>query len=147
MYRILLLVIALIVYGSLYPWDFHPAQLAASPLWILLHSWPTTRVVHRLTENFAQQNHVSIVDPNVHKVQDPEDGIRNGQSAESAVESGFNSGLLTLSEIIFDLDHKRAALQFSFRCGGLCGHTETVVYEKRRGVWERSKNSCGFGIS
>ena len=41
MYRILLIVIALIVYGSLYPWDFHSTQLAASPLWVLIHSWPT----------------------------------------------------------------------------------------------------------
>ena len=41
MYRLFLIVVALIVYGSLYPWDFHSAQLAASPLWILLHSWPT----------------------------------------------------------------------------------------------------------
>jgi len=34
-------VIAVIVYGSLYPWDFHSSQLAASPLWVLIHSWPT----------------------------------------------------------------------------------------------------------
>jgi hypothetical protein len=40
MYRILLIVIALIVYGPLYPWDFHPTQLAASPVWVLIHSWP-----------------------------------------------------------------------------------------------------------
>lgn len=40
LYRLFLIVIALIVYGSLYPWDFHSSQLAASPLWILLHSWP-----------------------------------------------------------------------------------------------------------
>ena len=40
MYRILLIVIVLIVYGSLYPWDFHSTQLAASPFWVLLHSWP-----------------------------------------------------------------------------------------------------------
>ena len=41
LYRILLIVIALIVYGSLYPWEFHSTQLAASPLWVLIHSWPT----------------------------------------------------------------------------------------------------------
>jgi VanZ family protein len=34
-------VIALIVYGSLYPWEFHSTQLAAGPLWVLIHSWPT----------------------------------------------------------------------------------------------------------
>jgi VanZ family protein len=40
-YRIFLIVIALIVYGSLYPWDFHSGQRAAGPLWVLIHSWPT----------------------------------------------------------------------------------------------------------
>ena len=42
MYRVLVIVIAVIVYGSLYPWDFHSTQLAASPLWVLIHSWPTS---------------------------------------------------------------------------------------------------------
>ena len=41
LYRVLLIVIVVIVYGSLYPWDFHSTQLAASPLWVLIHSWPT----------------------------------------------------------------------------------------------------------
>ena len=45
MKRILLIVIAIIVYGSLYPWDFHSAHLTASPPWVLIHSWPT--VVNR----------------------------------------------------------------------------------------------------
>jgi VanZ family protein len=38
--RILLLVIILIVYGSLYPWHFVPHHLAENPFRILLHSWP-----------------------------------------------------------------------------------------------------------
>jgi VanZ family protein len=38
LYRILLIVIVLIVYGSLYPWDFHSISLGASR--ILIHSWP-----------------------------------------------------------------------------------------------------------
>jgi hypothetical protein len=37
---VLLLVTALIVYGSLYPWQFHHTVLPASPLMVLLHSWP-----------------------------------------------------------------------------------------------------------
>jgi VanZ family protein len=39
--RLLLLVVAFILYGSLYPFDFHFDRTAASPLLILLHSWPT----------------------------------------------------------------------------------------------------------
>ncbi|MBZ5726901.1 MAG: VanZ family protein [Acidobacteriia bacterium] len=43
MYRILLIVCALIVYGSLYPFQFqfHATALSAGPLFILLHSWPS----------------------------------------------------------------------------------------------------------
>jgi VanZ family protein len=37
--RLLLLVIALILYGSLYPWHFHWHSAAGNPLVILLHSW------------------------------------------------------------------------------------------------------------
>jgi VanZ family protein len=40
--RIWLIVIAVIVYGSLYPWDFHSRQLPASPPVILVHAWPKT---------------------------------------------------------------------------------------------------------
>jgi len=39
-YRLLLLVIALIVYGSLYPWHFDFDSSGANPLWVLLHAWP-----------------------------------------------------------------------------------------------------------
>jgi VanZ family protein len=38
--RILLIVILLVAYGSLYPFDFHSQDLPASPLWILVNSWP-----------------------------------------------------------------------------------------------------------
>ena len=39
--RILLIVIGLLIYGSLYPFAFHARHLPASPLWMLLHAWPT----------------------------------------------------------------------------------------------------------
>jgi VanZ family protein len=39
--RVLLIVIVVIVYGSLYPWHFHSTYLTASPPWILIHAWPT----------------------------------------------------------------------------------------------------------
>jgi VanZ family protein len=38
-YRLLLLVIAVIVYGSLYPWHFDFHVSGANPLWVLLHAW------------------------------------------------------------------------------------------------------------
>ena len=40
MKRILVVVVALIVYGSLYPWQFHGRDASASAISVLLHSWP-----------------------------------------------------------------------------------------------------------
>ena len=37
--RVLILIVFLIVYGSLYPWQFAPRQIAGNPLGILLHAW------------------------------------------------------------------------------------------------------------
>lgn len=39
--RILAIVVALILYGSLYPWQFHARHYGHNPLWILLHAWPS----------------------------------------------------------------------------------------------------------
>jgi VanZ family protein len=36
---VLILIVVLIIYGSLYPWHFAEVHLAANPLRILLHSW------------------------------------------------------------------------------------------------------------
>jgi VanZ family protein len=44
-YRIWLIVVAVIVYGSLYPWNFHARALPKSPPRILVHAWP--KVVDR----------------------------------------------------------------------------------------------------
>ena len=40
MFRLLLVIVAFIVYGSLYPFQFDFDRTDASPLWILLHAWP-----------------------------------------------------------------------------------------------------------
>ena len=41
MYRVLIIAIALILYGSLWPWQYNPAHASGNPLLILLHSWST----------------------------------------------------------------------------------------------------------
>lgn len=42
MARIFFIVVCLIIYGSLYPWQFQATHLAASPVTMLLHSWPVS---------------------------------------------------------------------------------------------------------
>ena len=53
MFGILIAVILLIVYGSLYPWVFEARHLAASPLHILLHSWNVNIYDRRLLFDMA----------------------------------------------------------------------------------------------
>jgi VanZ family protein len=38
--RVFLITLVLIIYGSLYPFQFHSHDLAGGPVWALLHSWP-----------------------------------------------------------------------------------------------------------
>jgi hypothetical protein len=63
-----------------------------------------------------------------------------------AVRDAFATGLLSVSEVAFDKDHLHAVMTFSFVCGRMCGHRETIVFEKKDGEWKRSKQ-CRSWIS
>src|SRR5690348_2652545 len=56
MRRILFIVIALILYGSFYPWDFHYRHLVADPLFLILHSWPD-----RLSRNLLRDALLNVL--------------------------------------------------------------------------------------
>jgi len=103
--------------------------------------------VHSLEGAFAGEKQVRLVDPAKHQISDPEDGMRQGQAVDDAVNMGFDAALMTLSEIIFDTSRKHAALYYSFHCGRLCGNGGTVIYERKAGKWIPSKSSCGSWVS
>ncbi len=94
-----------------------------------------------------KNNHVKFVDPRSWKPTDPEELIARGQPIESAVEQGFANGLLTISAITFNENRTTAALTSSFVCGGLCGHGETLIFDKLPSGWVRRKTQCGGWIS
>jgi hypothetical protein len=77
---------------------------------------------------------------------DPGKEISDGRPLNDAVEDAFSHGLLTLSEIRFDKSHTHALVQFSFRCGRLCGHATPMLMEKKDGTWKR-KAICGGYVS
>jgi hypothetical protein len=108
---------------------------------------PPILEVHSLAGVFAGDKHVKLVDPAKHQIEDPEDGIRKGQSVDNAVNQGFDAALMTLSEIMFDSSRTHAALSYSFHCGRLCGNGGTVLYKRKAGKWVASKRSCGSWIS
>jgi hypothetical protein len=81
------------------------------------------------------------------RANDPSVKIRRGARVEDAVKSAFASGLLELSEIAFDREHRYAVLTFGFHCGALCGQGGTVVLEKADGQWKAAKRQCSFWMS
>lgn len=103
--------------------------------------------VHHFSTEFADLHKLRLVDAEKQRTADPEDAIRKGESVDQAVKSGFASGVLRVSEILFDPTGHLAALNYSFHCGSLCGNGGIVIFELRDGKWKRSKRSCGFWMS
>src|SRR5579872_4511808 len=99
----------------------------------------------------STEKNIQLVDPqNQRKAvqsNDPGNAIRHGEDVDHAVAAGFASGLLTLSEVMFDKEHRYAVMNFSFVCGGLCGHGATVVFEKKNRQWKESKRQCSSWMS
>jgi hypothetical protein len=96
--------------------------------------WRNFRIV-----NADEQN--KIIDQN-----DPIRTIPQSKSVDEAVRDAYSSGLLSLSEIVFDKAHKHAVMQYRFDCGSLCGNGATLVFEKIGEEWKRTR-TCGQWIS
>jgi len=105
--------------------------------------------------NFDPKNplakNITLVDPDeqrkVIRQNDPSRTMREGKSVRNAVEDAFSTGLLSLSEVVFDKTHQFAVMSFGFRCGGLCGHGGTIIFQNSDGHWKRTKRQCGSWIS
>jgi len=107
--------------------------------------------VHTLASNLAVAGHIALVDParQTEKVKqnDPSKTMREGKSVDRAVTDAFASGLFTLSEIVFDKDHRKAVMSYSFFCGKLCGNGAVVMLKRVGGKWKITKQSCGEWVS
>ena len=76
-----------------------------------------------------------------------DDGERvTEKQLDRSLRGAFAAGLFTFSEIAFDRRHQHAVLAYSFVCGGLCGHGNTIVLKKIGGKWKQSK-TCRSWIS
>lgn len=125
---------------------------------ITLEKPPSPPVIHALDSSLAEPP-VVLVDPNqqrkkVHE-NDPGNLAREGvngrsptqKEVEEAVNKAFSTGLFTLSEILFDKDHRHAMVTYSFVCGRLCGNGTTLVLTKTDQGWTVNKETCGGWIS
>ena len=98
--------------------------------------------VHQFTDQFSPDI-VHLVDPAKYKVASVGDFMQKNDDLDSAVTSAVAAGMMTLSEVLFDRPHHLAAISIDFQCGRLCGHGGTVLFELRKGHWNRSKRFCG----
>ncbi len=102
-----------------------------------------------LTRDVLPGKHAILVSPgsDAAHIRDPHEGMQQGESVEVAVNKAFENGLLSLSQIALDKEHRHAVVGFSFRCGSLCGNGSTFVFEKVDGEWKETDQTCGGYIS
>lgn len=113
--------------------------------------------IHQITEAVALNARMHVVDPAQQgkkvKENDPGELLRQRaeehqpvqeNEIEAGVKKAFAAGLFTFSEILMNKQHTRAVLQYSFVCGRLCGHGNTVIFRKVAGKWEFAQQ-CGGG--
>jgi hypothetical protein len=116
-------------------------------------------VVHRLDPSPVLNTRIVLVNPNrqqktikendpqnlVKKAVDDHERVTDAQ-VDQSVKQAFQSGLFTLSEILFDKEHRRAVVAYSFVCGMLCGNSNTLVLKKVGQYW-RVTRRCGGWVS
>jgi hypothetical protein len=107
--------------------------------------------IHRLDSSLAIAGHIALVDSasQSEKIRqnDPSKTMREGKPVDRAVSDAFASALLTLSEIVFDKNHHKAVMSFSFSCGKLCANTAIVMLKQVGRHWKITEQSCGEGVS
>jgi hypothetical protein len=106
---------------------------------------------HTLTQSDLPARGVRLVHPDEQNAvvarSDPGTTIRQGRSVEDAVNNAFANGLFSMSEIVFDQEHRRALVSYAFYCGALCGNGRTCVLEKINGSWKITDRECGGWVS
>ena len=120
---------------------------------------PSAPASHRLEHSLMPEMQMVLVDPDhqqklidendpqilVKKAIDDHEQVTDAQ-VDRSVKHAFEVGMFTLSEIVFDKDHRRAAVAYSFVCGGLCGSGSTLILTKSGRAWKIARR-CGGWVS
>jgi hypothetical protein len=69
------------------------------------------------------------------------------KQVDQSVKQAFETGLFTLSEIVFDKEHRRAVVAYSLVCGMCCAGTATRLVLKKVGQDWRMTRRCGGWLS
>jgi hypothetical protein len=116
-------------------------------------------VIHRIEPSVVANTKIVLVDSDRQqktiKVNDPQNLIKKtiddrqkltDDQLDQSVKSAFGGALFELSEIVFDKEHRRAVVAYSFVCGELCGNGNTLVLKKVGKGWKLEKR-CGGWVS
>ena len=115
------------------------------------------KVIHKLEPSLVSNTKVVLVDPerqqSAIKENDPQNLMKKAiddhekvtsEQLDESIRQAFQTGLFTLSEVVFDKEHHRAAVTYNFVCGMLCGHGNTVVLKKIGQDWKVTKRCGGY---
>jgi hypothetical protein len=114
-------------------------------------------LVHRLEPSFVTDTKIVLVDPDrqqkaieendpqklIKKAVDEQEKV-NDEQVDESVQKAFETALFTLSKIVFDKEHRRAVVGYSFVCGMLCGNGNTLVLKKVGHDWKVAKRWGGW---
>jgi hypothetical protein len=111
-----------------------------------------SEATHKLDPSMVSDTKVVLVDPELQerviKENDPQKLMKKAidyhekvtrEQFEESLKQASQSGLFTLSEVVFDREHHRAAVAYSFACGMSCGDDNTVLLKKSGQDWRVTK--------
>ena len=100
-----------------------------------------------LVDEELQQKRIEENDPQKLMKRAIDDGEKiTEKQMDDSLRQAFAAGVFTFSEIAFDKRHQHAVLAYSFVCGGLCGHGNTIVLKRVGDKWKQIK-TCRSWIS
>lgn len=106
---------------------------------------------HALPPDVLPGKRMKLVDPQkqaaIVRANDPDKTMAEGKTVDEVVRDAEATGLFSLSEVVFDKEHRHAVVSYSYRCGALCGSGSTLVFEKIGGQWKNTNRKCGGWIS
>jgi len=119
----------------------------------------SVHVIHKLGLSLVLDKRFALVDPERQqdkiKENDPQKLVKSAiddhqpvtdKQVDESVKRAFETGLFTLSEILFDKQQRHALVAYSFVCGGLCGNGNLLVLTRSGHKWRVTKK-CGGWVS
>ena len=120
---------------------------------------PLATVSHTIEASLVVNTRIVLIDPDRQQKlidkNDPQNLIKKAvdehekvtdEQVDQSVKHAFEVGMFTLSEIVFDKQHRRAVVAYSFVCGMLCGNGNTLILTKSGRDWKVTKR-CGGWVS